>query len=201
MSNESMIIRRSPTGVPYLADSTSGMAGPLQRVAMSPLRRIVLFIVVFVALQALWLAAAGSFVERMVIDKATVQVATTWIHLLTPDLPVFAAGPRLTAPGGGINVLKGCEGTDVLFLLLAAFAVADLSWRRRLIGVLLGATLVYLLNQARVVALFYAYRQDKALFDLLHGTLGPLVLVVVVGLFFFAWLQQPAAEPNDQPAV
>lgn len=168
---------------------------------MSAFRRVLLFIVGFVALQSLWIAAGGSAVERMVIDKATVEVAATWVRLLTPEVPVAAVGPRLTAPGGGINVLKGCEGTDVLFLLLAAFAVADLSWRRRLAGMMLGAMLVYLLNQARVVALFYAYRQDKALFDLLHGSLGPLLMVVVVGLFFFAWLQQPAAQPDDQPAA
>lgn len=156
---------------------------------MSTLPRAILFVATFAALQALWTTTAGGIVERLVIDKATVEVAATWVRLLTPDLPVAAAGPRLTAPGGGINVLKGCEGTDVLFLLLAAFAVAELRWRHRLAGVALGAAMVYLLNQVRVVALFYAYRQDRALFDLLHGTLGPLLLVALIGLFFFAWLQ------------
>lgn len=194
-----MNIRRSPTGVPYLADAAEGMTSNAPA-TVAPLRRIALFIVIFLALQSLWLTAAGSLVEHMVIDQATVRVATTWIGVLTPDVPVVAAGPRLTAPGGGINVLKGCEGTDVLFLLLAAFAIADLSWRRRLVGMMLGATLVYLLNQIRVVGLFYAFRQDKALFDLLHGTLGPLAMVVVVGLYFFAWLRRPEAEPSDRPA-
>lgn len=168
---------------------------------MSALPRAILFIATFAALQALWTSVAGSSAERLVIDKATVEAAAGWIRLLTPEVPVVAAGPRLTAPGGGINVLKGCEGTDILFLLLAAFAVARLRWRHRLAGIALGATIVYLLNQVRVVALFYAYRQDRTLFDLLHGTIGPLLLVVLIGLFFFTWLHWLGPRPHDRQAA
>lgn len=165
---------------------------------MPAIPRAALFLAVFTSLQALWMAAGGTAVQQLVIDDATVQVAATWIRLLTPDLSVVAVGPRLSAPGGGINVLKGCEGTDVLFLLVAAFAAADLPWRRRLGGVLLGSALVYLFNQVRVVALFYAYRNDRTLFDLLHGTLGPLLLVVLIGLYFFAWLHWLGPRADDR---
>jgi exosortase/archaeosortase family protein len=111
---------------------------------------------------------------------------------LTPSIPVTAVGTRLTAPEGGINVLRGCEGTEVLFLLAAAFAVAPLGWRQRLGGLALGTMVVYLLNQIRVVALFYAYRYDRILFAQLHGTLAPLVMIALVGLYFFAWMHLAA---------
>lgn len=166
------------------------------------MRSILLFLTIFVALQALWAGARGSAVERLVIDTATVQPAAALIRLLTPEIKVNAIGARLSAPGGGINILNGCEGLETLFLLAAAFAVAELSWRRRIAGLALGAALVYLLNQARIVVLFYSYRTDQAVFDQLHGTVGPLILIVLVGLFFFAWLHWTASDgaPAHTPA-
>ena len=63
-------------------------------------------------------------------------------------------------------------------------------WRARLGGVLVGTVLVFVLNQGRILALFYAYRSDKPLFDLLHGTLAPLLLIALSALFFLFWLKR-----------
>jgi len=148
---------------------------------------------IFAALHTAWTICSDTVVERLVIDQATVSVAAVWVRLLTPDIPVVADGTKLSAPGGGINVLKGCEGTEVLFLLAAAFMVAPLTWRRRLGGLALGAWLVYLMNQVRVVVLFYAYRYDQPLFGQLHGTVAPLIMVALTGSFFF-WMSRTAHD-------
>jgi exosortase family protein XrtM len=187
-----MNIRYSSIGVPYLPDGGDHIEAEPPRKPKSPIRHAIVFFVVFVTLQTLWTAAADTIVERLIIDKATVEVASVWLRLLTPSIPVTAVGTRLTAPEGGINVLRGCEGTEVLFLLAAAFAVAPLGWRQRLGGLALGTMVVYLLNQIRVVALFYAYRYDRILFAQLHGTLAPLVMIALVGLYFFAWMHLAA---------
>lgn len=187
-----MKVRYSASGIPYLAGAGENVPAAPPRQPASPVRRILLFLAVFVALQTLWAGARGSAVEHLLIDTATVRPAAALVHLLTPELDVRAIGTRLVAAGGGINILNGCEGLEALFLLAAAFAVADLSWRRRMAGLALGAVLVYLINQARIVGLFYANRMDRALFDQLHGTAGPLLLVVLVGLYFFAWLHRAA---------
>jgi exosortase/archaeosortase family protein len=189
-----MFIRRSPSGVPYLPSADEAIAHAPAKPASS-LRLGLVFLASFVLLQTCWNAASGTMIERLLIDEATVAAAAMWVRTLTPEVAVVATGPTLTAPGGGINVLKGCEGTEVVFLLLAAFAVAQLSWRARLIGVVVGTMLVYVLNQIRVIALFYAYRQDPVLFDQLHGTLGPLIMVLLVGAYYFLWLTRNAARP------
>jgi exosortase family protein XrtM len=194
-----MDIRHSPTGIPYLPD---GGYPPTPRPPRSGslLGRAMLFFVAFLLMQSLWQAAAGTAIERLVIEDATVAVAAFWIGSLTPDIEVTAAGTRLLAPGGGINVLKGCEGTEVLFLLVAAFSVAGLSWRRSLAGLALGAGVVYLLNQLRILALFYAYRLDHALFNQLHGTVAPLMMVLLVGFYFFAWQRWSTADTPEPDA-
>ena len=141
----------------------------------------------FVVLQTLWGQARGSALERLWIDTATVKTAVALIDLLSPELQAVAQGSRIRAPGGGINILNGCEGTDVLFLLAAAFLAFPMPRRSRLAGFGLGIVLVYLLNEARILALFYAYRSDRALFDVLHGLVAPLVLIAAVAAYFYAW--------------
>ena len=169
----------------YADNAHSDLGGPKPR----PLwLQALLFGAVFFVLQAGYGAVRDTWVERLVIDTLTVKTAAWSIRTLTPDVAVEAVGSRLKAPGGGINIINGCEGTEVLFLLYAAFASALLPWRARLTGALAGTALVFLLNQGRVLALFYAYRSDKALFDLLHGTVAPLLLIALSALFFLYWL-------------
>jgi len=142
--------------------------------------RLFFFLAMFASLQALYGAAKGSWVERLVIDQAIVKTAAWLIDTVDPSVGVTPAGPRLRAPGGGINILNGCEGTEAAFLMMAAMLVAPLSMRARLSGLLVGTLVVFVLNQARVVA--------------------PLLLIIAVAAFFVFWLNRYAATP-DVPRV
>jgi exosortase/archaeosortase family protein len=148
---------------------------------------LLMFLFVFAALQAAWTSARDTDIERFVIDAITVAPAVVLINAVSPHIGAVAEGSRIRAPGGGINILHGCDGLDVLFLLIAGFVAAPIPWRHRLGGVVMGIALVYVLNQGRILGLFYAHRRDPQLFDLLHGTVLPLLLVAAVALFFLAW--------------
>lgn len=150
---------------------------------------LAVFLGVFALLHVLYQRDAGGAVHRIFIETVGTQPAAALIRTLTPSIDARAAGSRIAAPGGGINILAGCEGSEVLFLLTAAFCAVHLPLRRRLVGLLLGAALVVALNQCRILALFYAYRANRDLFDLLHTIIAPLVLVGLTGLFFHAWLR------------
>lgn len=165
--------------------------------------RLITFVVIFAALLGLYRASAGSWFERLVIDDCTVRVAAAVIRILDPGSGVSAEGSRLIAPGGGINVLNGCEGMDVVFLLTSALLVAPIPYPARLWGVLAGGAVVFLLNQARVVALFMAVRHDHSWFDALHGVVTPLVLVIGAGAFFAIWIDRFAMDerPQDSSAA
>jgi exosortase/archaeosortase family protein len=94
----------------------------------------------------------------------------------------------LRAPGGGLNILNGCEGMEALFLLSAAFAVVPLPWRQRLTGLVLGIAIVFVVNQVRILLLFYGYRESPAWFEALHTTITPIGVVLVISAYFYAWL-------------
>jgi exosortase/archaeosortase family protein len=152
------------------------------------LKRIFIFLALFAFMQTLYSQMQGTWLERLLIDHITVGSAAWWIDAVDPAVHIVAEGSRLRAPGGGINVLNGCEGTDVAFLLIAALVVAPIAWRYRLLGMGAGLVLVFVANQVRVASLFYAFRHDRALFDALHGVVTPMLLIAVVALFFAGWL-------------
>jgi exosortase family protein XrtM len=146
---------------------------------------IILFGAMYFALASLW----SDGLSYWVIDVGTVKPAA-WIgRFLTGNQAIVASGAHLRAPDGSINVLFGCEGSDVLMLLVAALLVAQSSWSRRLWGLLVGAAVVFAVNQARVLALFFAVRQRPAWFGPIHGLIGPMVVIVVVTAFFLSWLR------------
>lgn len=165
-------------------------SAPQPRPLRGLLLRAAAFILIFMALQTGWEAARGSWIERLWVHHLTVRTATVAINLLTPGVHAVPKGARIVAPGGGLNVLFGCEGTDAVFLLTAALLVFPMSLRARLVGLAAGLAWVFVLNQVRIVALFYAFRSDAGLFDLLHTTAAPLLMVVLTGLFFHLWLQR-----------
>lgn len=155
------------------------------------------FVMTFTVLQLAWQSLRGTRVEYFVIHSCTVRPAALLADLLTPGVHARAVGFSLQAPQGGLNILNGCEGIGALLLLAAAFTVAPLAWRPRLNGLALGTLVVFLVNQARILLLFYVYRADPTLFDSLHALITPIVLVALVCCYFHAWLAyagDPAAD-------
>ncbi len=191
-----MSLPRSPTGVPYWPDgqtAASAAARPSLRA------RVFGFLALFLLLQGAYTFAQGTRVERWVIDEATVGTAAWLIDRIAPEVGVQAVGSRLRAPGGGINILNGCEGVEVVFLVAAAMLVAPLAWRWKVLGLWLGTGWVFALNQVRVLALFFAYRHDQGWFDVLHGVVAPLVLIAATAAFFLVWLDRCAGGAVHRP--
>lgn len=153
-----------------------------------------IFLGTFALLQWGWGAARETWIERALVHTATVKPAAFFVNLITPDAGATAAGPSIKARGGGLNILNGCEGTEVMFLLLAAFAAVPMRWRDRFMGLAIGITGVFVLNQARILALFYAFRSHRPLFDTLHTLVLPALLVAVVALYFYVFLHRHRAR-------
>ena len=150
--------------------------------------RALAFLALFTLLQLSWQSLRETAAGRFIVHDCTVEPAAWLVSRLTPSVHVRAVDYSLRAPGGGLNILNGCEGMEALFLLSAAFAVAPLAWRQRLGGLLLGIAVVFTVNQARILLLFYGYRASPAWFDALHTTITPIGVVLVISAYFYAWL-------------
>lgn len=161
--------------------------------------RVAIFVLCYVVLQGLYASSAGTAVERFFLVDTGSKPAALLINALQPEVGARAVASRIVAAGGGINIANGCEGTDIYFLLIAAFAAAALPWRPRALGLGLGLLLAFALNQARIIALFHAFRSDRGLFEMLHTTILPMLLVAAVGLYFHACLR--ISRPRQHAAA
>jgi exosortase/archaeosortase family protein len=150
--------------------------------------RLLSFVAIFAGLQLAWINVRGTAIEYLVIHDITVKPAAYLVNLFTPSVAAQAVKFTLHAAGGGLNILNGCEGLEALFLLCAAFSVAPLPWRERALGFVLGIVVVFAVNQARILLLFYAFRIDHTWFDFLHGTVTPIAVVLLIAAYFYTWL-------------
>jgi exosortase family protein XrtM len=150
--------------------------------------RAIAFVLLFALLQLGWQSLRGTRAERFIVHDCTVQPAAKLVNLLTPSVQPQAVGFSLRAAGGSLNIRNGCDGMEALFLLSAALAVVSVPWRQRLVGLSLGISVVLVVNQMRILLLFYANRAGPAWFDPLHGTITPIGVVLAVSAYFYAWL-------------
>src|SRR3974390_2547311 len=132
----------------------SSGAKPLSKGARRWIVYIALFLSVFGVLDYGYYITRGTYVERLLVDMLTVRPAAAVINSIIPSAAVRANGNSLLSPFGQINILQGCEGTEAIFLLIAAILPFPARWLSKFGGVAGGVLLVYALNQVRILALF-----------------------------------------------
>ena len=158
--------------------------------------RVLAFVAVFGVLESAWQWTDAAPAHRRVIEHGVVAPAAAIARRLTPEQPIASEGDVLRGPGTRLRIVAGCDGTETLFLLTAGFVVAPLPWRRRLLAWAIGLPFVYVLNQARILSLYYSLRADAALFDALHGIVTPVLMVIAVLAFYYVWLE-PLPRPQS----
>ena len=174
-------------GIDYWPDENEWLKARLEQPSL--FRQAFLFIVVFVCLQFGWLMQRDQDFGHFIRGEITVKPAVMLINLLSPKIHALAFGNQIIATGGGLVIKLGCEGLEVFFILVAAIASSSLRVSSTLKAILAGAIYIYVLNQARILILFYTNRTDKALFHLLHTSIAPMMMIALVGLFFHCSLK------------
>lgn len=163
--------------------------------------RFTAFALVFVVLQAVWAGFEGSQIWRTWMETLNVGMATLFINLFSPEAAAMADGTRIRAEGGGLNLLQGCDGAELLLLMTSAFVVAPLTLKWRISGWLLGLVLAWLLNVCRLVALFFTWRTSPFVFDLLHNYIGPVFLILILALYVNGVFAFAAESAGDEGAT
>lgn len=156
-----------------------------------------LFLALFFLLQYLYQGSRGTWVESLLIDRMTVAPSAALIGWFAPREGVSARGHQLVSPHVTLSVLNGCEGTEVMLLLAAAMLAFGTGWRHKLLGIVLGGGLVYLLNQARIAGIYYCLRIEPALFEAVHGYVAPTFIVAAAAMFFLYWVSRVAQRQAD----
>ncbi len=161
------------------------------------LRFAALFLAFFALASLAWSASRGTGLERLVVEQATVATSARIIAMLNPGQQVRSEAFRLISPHVRLSVLNGCEGTESILLLAAAMLAFPAPWRRKISGLLFGAGCVFLLNQLRIVGLFYILRYKPAWFSSMHGYIAPTLIIIAGSLIFVLWVNWAGQENKN----
>ena len=113
--------------------------------------------------------------------------AANTINTLTPDRNVTVKDHAIISKAAKLNIVRGCDGSGVWFMLTAAIVGFGASVRHTIVGFVLGTLTVYLINQVRIVGLFYVIEYNRAWFPPVHTYYAPTLIIFLIAGFFLAW--------------
>ena len=158
-----------------------------EKPAASPLQFALTFVILFAVLYTAFETSRGSAFERFVIEDLILSPTTALINAVTPEEHVTLVGRTIASTGANLRVTRGCEGVEMLLLLVAGIMAFPASVKHRAWGLFVGAILAYLLSVTRLMALHYILRYSPTAWEALHGLLLPLGPIIVMALYFIHW--------------
>ena len=160
-------------------------------------RRLMLrFLVPMVLLIAL--ASAGvrtTWFDTKILAPYTSLIASWSASILTLlGVKAQAVGAAIMCPTFGVSIRKGCDGLEATLLLVcASLAFPFTSWRRRVIAIVTGFALIFVLNLIRVVVLFLlGMKASPATFHFVHVYVAQFAIVIAVILLWLFWISRDA---------
>lgn len=148
------------------------------------LRFLALCIVYWAA--ALFVLGRVPAVERAGIDVTVVTVEGAF-RLAGQN--VTRVGDSLFAGGQGVSIVSDCS-PHIPYLIFAGVVLAfPSSWRRRALGLLVGAVVIHVFNTVRILALIQVLIWRPAWFEFAHVYLWQTGTVLVLFATFALWLR------------
>jgi exosortase/archaeosortase family protein len=137
----------------------------------------------------------GPFVNGVM----TVRPAARLVDLVAPSEHVRARGDRIESPAAFVRVAQGCEGVDVMLMFIAGMLAVRTSWKRTLVGSIVGGFVLYLSNLARVAGLWLCVRFWPSRFEAMHVIVGQTAIIVIAVLLLAASTRGvvPMARPAE----
>ena len=152
------------------------------------LKTALIFFILFGLLEVTYNTARDTNFSKFIIEQLTVATSASVLQVLIPGEEIISRNNRILSPSISLSIIIGCEGTEILFLLIAAIIALNVPLKHKIHGIIAGTVLVYILNQIRIVSLFFALKHNKSLFDALHSYIAPILIIFIVGFFFSVWI-------------
>jgi exosortase family protein XrtM len=162
----------------------------------SSTRFAVLMVLLYAALHAAYFAVPDDTL-RNGFHHVLVSVSAAVINAVQPAAAVRAEGNLLSSGRAALEIVRGCDGSGVVFILTAAVLAFPAGWRAKLLGIAAGAAVVLLLNQLRIIGLYFVAAYREPWFLPLHAYLIPTLLVVAAAAFFLWWSQWASGPRHD----
>ena len=109
-------------------------------------------------------------------------------------IPVNAKGALLYLNHAVMEVKFGCNGLEAILLYVAAVLAYPASAKLRLLGIILGSTLLQLLNIIRIGVLAWVLEYHEKQFALMHEYVTQSIMIALAFIVFLFYLQVTERE-------
>ncbi len=162
-------------------------------------KRLMIFFASFIVMQQIWLSLSNTGFGAWWINDVLTQALAITIRWLTAD-QVIVMGSTLQGAHASMNIANGCDGVDMMLMLLAGLMSAKIRRRHQCFGALYGLMFLFLINILRLCGLFWVLQYQREYFQFSHGILAPFLMLGATGVFYAWWLayahQQLFREPS-----
>lgn len=148
--------------------------------------QFIVFVCCYVLLDYGYFKIPVDLFVNVIYYHGVVSICADLINLFTPLEQVLAKQNHLLSPKADLEIVRGCDGAGVLFLVMSAVLVFPSGFNRKLIGLALAFGLIYVINLLRIGVLYFVIAYHSEWFQLIHTYVAP-TLMVVLGYFYFAW--------------
>lgn len=102
-----------------------------------------------------------------------------------------------------ITVRRGCDAIEPSWFFCAALLSFPAPWPRKVVGILIGAVLLQLLNLLRIVSLYFIGLHYPPLFNTAHVEIWPAVFIIVAIALWIGWItwSRRAVKPAPHAAA
>jgi exosortase family protein XrtM len=189
----------------HFAITTTIESAPTPSRRLSPKKKInglffILFSVTYFILYLSYSTVPEAILSDCIYHYGIAYPSKTMIDWISPSEHVVVAGNSLISATVNLRVIRGCDGSGVIFLLVAAIIAMRTTLRRTLLGIVGVVALVYVLNQLRIVALYFILSRWPSWFTPVHVYFIPTLMILVGTIYFAAWAAHPQYEVRHSPS-
>jgi exosortase H (IPTLxxWG-CTERM-specific) len=120
------------------------------------------------------------------------RVSSAVLNVLGQSTAV--SGTSIQKPGFAIDIRRGCDAIDPIILFCSAVVAFPMSWKKKILGLVLGAIVLALLNLVRIISLFFIGAYYPSAFDMMHGEVWQALFILLALVFWAVWIQWAMAK-------
>jgi exosortase H (IPTLxxWG-CTERM-specific) len=112
-------------------------------------------------------------------------VAATAKFLGMMSISCTHQGSLIQLPAISLDVKFGCNGLEAVMIYSVAVVAFPSTWRKKLVGIVVGFVIIQAINFLRIVALAYSGTHFRSLFEYIHLYVAQgMMIAVSLGIFF-----------------
>jgi len=158
------------------------------RITVSPVVRfVVLFLISILVVSIVFSQISTRYHDRMLwLMEFTVTIAGGALSIFSGD--VVYSGVNIYYHGFNVEIIDECTGLFEMLIYIAAVLSFSTTWRKKIIGFLMGIPTIFVFNLIRIAVLLVVGAGSFQAFKFMHLYFWQVTLIIMIATIWIAWL-------------